>query len=336
MRAPHPRQLCALGFGTLSVSAILMLPRAGWLWATAGALAVALLIAFCCRLRRGCAAPVRLLSECAGGRLLLVLMYAGNLLLLGASAARLCDAYPSAGARPLIGLLLLLMAAYAAGEGTPTVGRVAAIGFFFLAALYAVVLAFGAAQAEVRWLKPVTELSPARLTALLAPVSAALLAVQCGAKCRLWTWLTGGVALVFAAAFVTAGVVSPAVASCESFAFYLMSKNVSLFGAMERLEPLVSAALTVGGFALLGQFCAINTEIAGALAPSFRYSPAVNFLLGGGAIWLSVCLSERLLAWLSAIFWGLIPLMALLLVAGKKREKKSENPKKSVDKPGNW
>ena len=56
--------------------------------------------------------------------------------------------------------------------------------------------------------------------------------------------------VMLAAALCAAGTLSHRVAGEEAFAVYTMAKSVSVFGVMERLEPLVSAALLMGFFAL--------------------------------------------------------------------------------------
>lgn len=320
MKPAQARQLCALGFGAASVSAVLMLPQVGWFWATLGAIAAAGLLYIMCRLRRGVASPIEALARGKFGRAILCAIAAGNFVLLGLSAYSLCDAYPTAGARPLIGLVLLLLAAFAAGKGTAAVGRVAAIAFFFFAALYAVVLGFGATQIEAKWLRPVTRLEIGRLSALLAPTGALLLSAR-GREKALWPWLLGGVATVFAASFVTAGVVSSGVACAQPFAFYTLGKNISLFGAMERLEPLISVALTLSGFSLLAVGCAVNCELAAALGAPKNFMPTANFLLGGGAALLAPQVPNGVAAVLCATFWGALPLCALLVVYADKNKK---------------
>lgn len=333
MSAAHPRQLCALGFGAVSTAAFLMLPRVGWLWAGVGGMLAAMLLYLMYRLRHGVQSPIVCLSHRRGGRALLALMAAGNCLLLGASAQSLCDIYPTASARPLIGLLLLLAAVCAAAKGTAVVGRVSAIGFFLMTALLVPVLCFAFPQIKIENLKPVTELQGARLAALLAPTGALLLCVQKGQRCRVWAWLLAGVLTVFAAAFVTAGVVSSGVARDEGFAFYTLGKNISFFGAMERLEPLISVALSLGGFALLALPCAVNGEICAALGAKENFSTAANLLLGGAAVFLPC--SDKFTAAMCAIFWGILPLVALLVVSRDKNKKISTKTKKSVDKSPN-
>lgn len=85
-----------------------------------------------------------------------------------------------------------------------------------------------------------------------------------GGARRTGGWLAAGIGLCAAAALCAAGTLSPRVAGEEAFAVYTMAKSVSVFGVMERLEPVVSAALTAGGFCLLSVLCLANAKTARA------------------------------------------------------------------------
>ncbi len=180
---------------------------------------------------------------------MLALVLLGGALLLGGAARALCAIYPESRGGPLTGLLLLLAAAYAAERGEETVLRSGAILFFFLTAVEAVILGFSAVQVRAAWLAPQTGRVPfAAMTAALSPV--AVLYVRGGAR-RTGGWLAAGIGLCAAAALCAAGTLSPRVAGEEAFAVYTMAKSVSVFGVMERLEPVVSAAQCDGGGLLL-------------------------------------------------------------------------------------
>lgn len=305
----NTRQLCALGFSAFTVPAVLLLPRLGWLWATAAATLCALFLAFLLLLRRKSG---RTLTELAGasvaGRAVLVLTLVWNLLMLGASARQLCAVYPTANS-PLIGLLLLLLAAWAAQKGTETVLRVGAIVFFFLLGFFALILGFALPDLRVGWLRPETRLDAAFLPAVLTPAVA--LWLDGGEERRpVWPWLTSGVVFAALCALVTQGSLSQAVASAEAFPFYSAAKSVNLLGAMERLEPLVSAAMTAGGFCLLSLLCAVNTRLLAHFFPEpSRFAALLHLACGAGAMWLSARLPAALLGAGTAIFWGLVPLV---------------------------
>ncbi len=315
-----PRQLCALTFGAFTVPAIAILPRAGWLWAglaslgTAALLGIALLL---CRKKE--TNPARTGAQSRAGRIALWLTLAWNVLALGAAGRWLCGIYPDGGAFLLIGLLLLLLAAYAAGKGVSAVVRAGAICFFFFVILYGVLFGVSLPQVRGQWLAPVTQPRWAVLPAALLPLGALYLTGYCRGRGRVSLWAAGGILTAVLAGIVTAGCLSPEIADAESLGFYAMSKSLSLFGAMERFEAVVSAALTAGGFCLLALVCLVNAEILGVLCPPYeKWSPAGNFLLGSGAIALSGVCGAGFLAVGTAIFWGVIPLLLLAVVKVKK------------------
>lgn len=125
-----------------------------------------------------------------------------------------------------------------------------------------------------------------------------------------------GIGLCAAAALCAAGTLSPRVAGEEAFAVYTMAKSVSVFGVMERLEPVVSAALTAGGFCLLSVLCLANVKTARALGWKKRTGIG-NFLLGCTGYLAGTVLPEGVQAVAAAICWGIVPLLALWVASVK-------------------
>ena len=315
-----PRQLCALAFCAFTVPAVGLLPRAGWLWASIAAACCAAVLAVCVLLTRKKGGSAAALAAQSGlGKALLAPLLLWNFLALGMTARYLCGAYPDAGGFPLTGALLLLLAAYAANKGVSAVARVSAICFFFLIALYALVLGFAAPQLRPQWLAPQTKPAWTILPAVFSPACVLFLTGHCTERGKPAGWLLGGVALAFLAALVAAGCLSPEVAGAEPFAVYTVTKGLSLFGAMERFEALVSAALTAGGFTLLGLLCLTNAELVRTLWPrAEKCSGVANFLLGFAGIFASGVLNAGISAAASAIFWGILPIGILSLAKRKK------------------
>lgn len=313
------RRLYALGLCAFLVPAVLHLPSAGWLWTAVASILCALLLAVLIALRRKCR---HALSEIAAraliGRCALVLVLLWNLLLLGSTAGELCAAYPKGDTFPLIGLLLLLLAAYAAERGETVVLRVGAIVFFALLIFFTLILGFALPKMHFAWLAQQPSVNWKRLTSVLCPTIVLYLGGS-EEKSKCAPWLLLGIVLATLCSAVTAGTLSPAVASEKAFPFYTAAKSVSVFGAMERLEPLVSAALTAGGFCLLALTCAANGRILGAFFPKAEKCTALlNFVVGGSAMWLSKLLPAAIIAGGTTIFWGIFPIIALSLGARKK------------------
>ena len=127
-----------------------------------------------------------------------------------------------------------------------------------------------------------------------------------------------------AAALCAAGTLSPRVAGEEAFAVYTMAKSVSVFGVMERLEPVVSAALTAGGFCLLSVLCLANAKTARALGWK-RRTGIGNFLLGCTGYLAGTVLPEGVQALAAAICWGIVPLVTLWVASVKNLQKNQKN-----------
>lgn len=283
------RQHAALGFCAFTVPAILFLPQCGWLWAGCVALVTALL--------------------CLGGpvsvpnRLISTLLLLWNCLILGWFARQLSLQADS----HLPGLLLLLLAAYAAGRRT--LPRVASVVFFFLVLMYGTLLGFALPELDSARLAPWGSCDWTLLPFALAPTAVLYLCKERGKPAP---WLMGGIALAVLAAAITQGLRAPD--------FYTAAKSVTVLGAMERLEPLVLAVLTAGGFCLMGLLCTVN----GKLARRENAAP-MNFLGGIGGFLLVPMLSQEILAVGTAIFWGLLPFCLQLVEIFKKFKKSEKN-----------
>ena len=112
-------------------------------------------------------------------------------------------------------------------------------------------------------------------------------------------------AALFAA--VTAGVLSPELAARSKNAFYDLSRSVSILGVMERIEPLVSAAMTMGVFCLLtGQLCAVRALIPG------KYTAFLTAGAAALAMFPAKLLPMPLLTAGNVLFWILPTVMSTL------------------------
>lgn len=302
MNQTESKQLAALGFCAYTVPAILLLPQTGWLWALIASVTVAVLL-----LQKN----IQLDCQSTFCKGILVAVFVWNLLLLGKFSRLL--AFPEN--KELIGLLLLLLSAYAAGK--KVVPRVAAVVFFFLAAMYAALLGFALPNIQPERITPTCSTDWTLLPFALAP-TLLLYIRKDGAATSQWKWLLGGIILAVLAAVVTAGM--------NAADFYTAAKSVNILGTMERLEPLVSAALTAGGFCLLGLICEVNQKILCTIfeAQEGQLTP-VNFLGGVGGFYLAPQLPSSLIALGTAIFWGAAPFLIQLVVSSKKFEKFEKN-----------
>ena len=309
------KQLAALSFCAFTVPAVLILPAVGWLWAGLATLLAALLLGSLLCLRK---APLaENVVSLSLGKTLLIALVLWNLIALGVAARQLCESFPTAHPSPLIGLLLLLLAAYC---GKKRSLPVAAICFFLLLGLYGLFFAFALPDLNVDFLQPAATPSISLLTAALLPFNVVWL---CQGKRKLPVfWLLGGVLFAVAAAMVTAGILSAPVTAQTEFPFYEAAKSITLLGSIQRLEPLVSAGLCLGGFCLLSLLCSVNETLIFAISPQRKnLSALINFLAGGAICLLSNYFSGNIIALGTTIFWGIFPFI-LLIVVNQKNIKK--------------
>ncbi|MBQ5749417.1 MAG: hypothetical protein IIV87_04590 [Oscillospiraceae bacterium] len=333
------RQRLAWVFASASAPVVMVFARAPWQWAlVSGAIAV-IYYYIVCRLHKafadGCTLGALACEAFGGfGRILLVLGAAWTLLAAADTATGSAAAFAGEQERRLSGTVLLVLAAYGSVKGTTALARCAAVLAPILAAIYTVILFAAMPQIEWAWCRawgspwPVLE----NLPVLLLP-SAALFLRSRFERRRVSAVLAAlGVAPALLA-FVTVGCLSPQLAVEEEAAFYTLSKSMSLFSVMERFEPLVCAVLYLGFFCLLTllvQSCAAmlwravkrNDDAPGWVG---AVCCAAIFLLR----LIPARLSKEVFGVGAAVFWGIFPLLTLLVVAVKISAKKV---KKGVDK----
>lgn len=292
------KQLLALTFCASTVASAWVLPSIGWLWAgLASLMGVALASAALHR------------PPLTANRLLIPLL-AWNILMLGAASRLLSTAFPDGNEGT--GLILLLVAVYAARRGEKVVLRVGAVAVFLITILYGILVGFslpsldassvGLGGAE-NWPIFAAALSPMLLTFLRSGET------KLGRR-----GLAIPITTVLCAA-VTGG----------NRNFYTAMKSVSIFGAIERLEPLASVAVCIGGFCLTAEICAVNERIGEKIMQKKSLVAPMNFILGGACFWLSELVPGVALAIGTAIFWGLIPFFPQGIEISKKFEKNEKS-----------
>lgn len=284
MNHSESKQLAALGFCAFTVPCILLLPQNGWVVALFSALA---------------AAGLSYLPKTELSKPFCMALAAWNCLMLGYFARILC--FPEE--KELVGLLLLLLAAYAAGKNT--VARVASVLLFFLGAIYLFLMGFALPDVDWRALAPKQSVDWSVVPFALAPALLLCIKKERGADAR---FCIASVALAVLAAVVTQGL--------RADSYYTAAKSVNILGTMERLEPLVSSAVTAGGFCLLGLLCAVNQNLLAEHKTS-----AASFLGGFVGFYLVPVLPRVVLVLGTAIFWGLLPFLPQWVVKLKKFKK---------------
>ncbi len=228
------------------------------------------------------------------------------------------QSYPSAQKPWALGVILLAVATYAAREGVRPLLRAGAICFFFLVGIYAVILVFG--LGNISQIRPAVwkgvDVKDLNLVWLLLPLAVHWMDTERPSRGWRWAWA----AICLLPCLVCWLCLSPEVAERETFAFYTLTKSISVLGVMERFEVVLSAAMTAGIFCLMGVFGHICGKVLERVIPGKNAYLAV-FALGV----MASCLAEDwlmvLIAILAPIFWLLGPLAAYFVKTQKKTEK---------------
>ena len=157
--------------------------------------------------------------------------------------------WPTAGTTPVVPVTLLILAAMSAYNGASVSSRTASMLFWFVSALYVLVIFSGIQNVKLSYLKPEWRMpSISTVTALLLPTAVSFIPREREQK-RLLVYPIIALFLTAAALF-TVGTLSPAVAGSESWPLYESGKSLSLFGVAERFEAFISVASTMGYCAL--------------------------------------------------------------------------------------
>lgn len=228
--------------------------------------------------------------------------------------------WPQANNHLVIPVMLLIVAAFSAWKGVGAASSVAGALVWLVVALYFAILFAGAADVNMRWLKPERGLfSYGLVFVFLLPCAVCVLPGKWGKKHI-------GAVLLFALAIslCVTGVLSSSVIKQENFPFYTFSKSLSFLGVVERFEALVCTALSLGFFSLISMLFTSAGTVTQAVLPE-KYRCGVLAATAMAVLWLllSKGLSELLLAVLAFFSWVAIP----LLRAGYLHIKKGKNSK---------
>ena len=236
------------------------------------------------------------------GKFVLLVTWGWTIYMMG-WAAQLADrAFQVSNGTQILGLTVLTLTAWGSWKGIAVCARCCGVLSLFLLCLYGVILAFAVPEIRVKNLYPTGNWSDsAEALALLFVASGGWYGpFEKKRRERAWGLLllpliTVGVSVV------TAGVLSPALTDLRKDPFYDVTKSISLFGVMERVEPLLSAAITMGVFALLTTMAAACQSIGAEFKQSRWY--------GSGS-----CAIAALLLMLQNYKWGEIRIFGAILI----------------------
>lgn len=218
-------------------------------------------------------------------------------------------AFPAINGFPELGIVLLAVTAWGIWKGKDACARCGGVLCMAVLVLYGAVAAFALPDCRLEYGAPGGE--PGELGKViglcLIPTALWLLPrkkERCTAALPFALLIPLGAG---ALALICAGVLSPELAAAEPVALYTLAQSISLFGVMERTEPLLSAAMTMSLLALL-EILASGAQTAAKRISSRRWTgsaacvlampvmPVVRnaswelFAVGNGLLWLTLLL----------------------------------------------
>ena len=316
------RQAGAWGFCAMSVPAVLTCAGLGWGWVLLGCAAVACYFYVSGTLTNGAVDLLALTQEAFGktfGGALLALGAAFCLLAAAQTAGRASMAFPDQ-TKALAAPAVILLAVLSNRKGAQQAARACGALFLLLAGLYAVIVLASLKNAEVRWMAP---WGGARQTVRVIPAMLSLASLRYLPDRQGRTkgsWLGALTLLPAVLAAVTAGCLSPRLTQQLELPFYTVSQSQSVLGVMERLEPVVTAALLLGFFALESLLLEAGREQIERAAPIIagkRWARVALGIVVFGLSFVTDGIPAEAWALGAAVCWGIAPLLTQLIVAIK-------------------
>ena len=222
-------------------------------------------------------------------------------------------AFPLTRGGVVLGWTLLALAAWGCRKGPAACAACAGVLSLFLMILYGVVGGFALPDLRGEYLVPTGTWDQALLACGLSLLPAGVFFLPCRRRrpggCWPWTLLIPLSAAALAA--VTAGILSPELAAIPPAPLYLAAQSVSLFGVMEHIEPLLSAAMTMGIFSLMASLTCAVQALADQLRP-WKWSGALACLAAAAVMGPVGRLPLELVALGAAAFFGLTPALCAL------------------------
>ena len=296
-----------------------------WIWILAGGLPVAVYYIYMDR-KLSDMGIAALLTRSFGkaGKLLAGLTLIWTVLAMAWSANLADGAFPMVSGFPLLGWTVLALAAWGSRKGPAACARCAGVLCLFLIFLYGMVTVFAVPDVQIGDLRPYGLWSDGILAAGLFLLPASVWFLPCTRSRKRPAWEMAAILPVGAAvlAAVTAGVLTPELAASLPAPLYTLAQSVSLFGVVERIEPLLSAAMVMGVFCLLSSMACACRELAAQLGIG-SWSGAVCCLASAALMGLAGKAELQLVTAGAGLFWGILPLAVVL--TGRKHRKRSTN-----------
>jgi len=271
-----------------AVSAILLC-RLNWLWVLVGGLVICLYYLYIEK-RLGTAGLAEYMAGTAG-KVFAAAMIFWMVLVMGYCACLADSAFPMVDGFPGLGWVLLALSAWGSRKGARACAGCSGILCLFLLALYAVVAVFSLPDVNFSYLKPYGRWTQAVSAAVLFLLPFGVWMVPVGEKkgsSRIWVLLLPVLAAALSA--VTAGGLSSELAQSVQVPLYELARSVSVLGVVERIEPLLSAAMTMGVFCLLTSLACACQVLADRIE-HWKWSGSFCCLMAAGGMFVARQLS---------------------------------------------
>lgn len=290
------KRLDAWTFAAVVPTAIQLLSGASWL-----AVLLAVLLSLLCVLLR-----VRW-GTMPASRWYGMVLWGISSLLLGVLMQESIKCWPRSG-HDAVALILIILALWSALKGVEAASRVGCVLFCLFAVTYLILSAAGVKDMQIKWLKPIrTDVSGLGCVVLLTP---ALAAFHSDKKHPMTVKLPLIGLFCALAAIVTVGVLSPEIAANKEYAFYEMTRSLTLFGQARRFEAILSAVGTTGWFVLATLYLTICGRMAEGLNPKWgRKGIILAAAVAVVCVIFELDIPEIILLAFAAILWVLIPIL---------------------------
>ena len=235
-----------------------------------------------------------------------------SIVLMGWTANLADRAFSSVDGFPGLGWVLLGLAAWGSRKGAGACVRCSGVLCLFLVVLYGIVAVFALPDVKVRYLMPQTQWEQGIWTLGLFLLPAGVWYVPCTRNEKKPAWKFAALLLAASVllAVATVGVLSPELAASRTVPLYDLAQSVSLFGVVERIEPLLSAAITMGVFALLSTMACASQKLADLIRP-WKWNGALICALSGAGMIAVKDLPAEVIAIGAIVFGMVIPLLLL-------------------------
>lgn len=286
-----------------------------WLWVLAGGVLVSLYNMYMDRQVQSNGLASKLTEAFGvGGKILAGLTVIWTIIVMGWVASLADAAFPMVDGFPSLSWVLLALAAWGSWKGPAACARCSGVLSLFLLALYGIVVLFSVPDVSLENLAPSSEWINGVWSAGIFLTASGVLYVPCSRSAKGPAWRVALVLPVFAGvlAAVTCGVLTPELAARRTVPLYDLAQSVSLFGVVERIEPLLSAAITMGVFSLLSSLACAGHRLADEIRVS-RWNGVVVCAVAAALIWLTKSLPLPLLTAGAWVFWVAVPVFAVLV-----------------------